>query len=143
VNWFIWDQLVVFLRFMVLPGNADATLASDMGPGLTTISKVVNRVKLVRLALNEEFVKLGHGPQKKRDDKLCPTLLCCFGFLDGTHFNSKFHPQCCFRKETLLYIGTSSGIRTFTRTWSSFCLTVNTLSLIRYIPYQSACSYRT
>ena len=53
----VWDQLVVFLRFMVLPGNTDATLASDMGPGLGTISKVVNRVKLAILALYEEFVK--------------------------------------------------------------------------------------
>jgi hypothetical protein len=28
----VWDQLVVFLRYMVLPGNSDATLAKRYGP---------------------------------------------------------------------------------------------------------------
>jgi hypothetical protein len=44
----VWDKLVVFLRYMVLPGNTDATLASDMGLGTGTVSKVVNRVKLAK-----------------------------------------------------------------------------------------------
>jgi hypothetical protein len=88
----VWDQLVVFLRYMVLPGNSDATLASDMGLGTGTISKIVNRVKLAILGLREDYVKWP-AEERRREIASNTALPGCVGFLDGTHFNLSIRPR--------------------------------------------------
>jgi hypothetical protein len=93
----VWDQLVVFLRFMVLPGDTDATLASDMGLDVGTISKVVGRVTRAILSLFDDYVKWP-SPEERRNIASNTALPGCIGFLDGTHFDLKFRPQ--FQTET-------------------------------------------
>jgi hypothetical protein len=95
----VWDQLVVFLMFMVLPGDTDATLASDMGLGVGTISKVVGRVTSAILSFFDDYVKWPSS-EERRNIASNTALPGCIGFLDGTHSDLKFRPQ--FQTETFV-----------------------------------------